>query len=139
MSDQKKSSKFGLGLLFGSILGGIAALFLSPTTGKENRELVAKKIEELKKLMEEKEIDKKVQEIFGEVSDEAKELYLKAKELLIQKLAELKETVQNIDREKYMTAVEDTMLYVQKEFKKDVKQLEKLKKQLMGEWEKLRK
>ena len=100
--------------------------------------MVAKKAAELKKLMEEKEIDKKVEAIFGEVSDEAKELYLKAKELLIQKLAELKEAVEHIDKEKYMEAVEDTMKTVEKEFKKDSKKLAKLKNELVGEWEKLR-
>jgi gas vesicle protein len=38
MADQKKSSKLGLGLLIGSVLGGIAAFFLSPKSGPENRE-----------------------------------------------------------------------------------------------------
>ncbi len=38
MTDQKKSSKLGFGLLVGSVLGGIAAFFLSPKSGPENRE-----------------------------------------------------------------------------------------------------
>ncbi len=43
MVNQKKSSKLGLGLLVGTILGGLAAFFLSPTSGPENRE-EAKKV-----------------------------------------------------------------------------------------------
>ncbi|PIS15683.1 hypothetical protein COT62_02385 [Candidatus Roizmanbacteria bacterium CG09_land_8_20_14_0_10_41_9] len=134
----KKSSKFGLGLLLGTVIGGITALFLSPNTGEENREIVAKKIQDLKKLMEEKEVDKKVKEIFGEVTEEAKNLYLRAKEELIEALAHLKESIENIDREKYMMVVEDVMKKVQKETKKEVKQLEKLKNHLLDEWNKLR-
>lgn len=134
----KKSSKFGLGLLLGTVIGGITALFFSPNTGEENREIVAKKIQDLRKLMEEKEVDKKVMEIFGEVSDEAKALFLKAKEELIAGLATLKESVENIDREKYIKVVEDVMKKVQKETKREVKQLEKLKNHLLEEWNKLR-
>lgn len=133
----KKPSKFGLGLLIGSVLGGIAAFFLSPTSGPENREMVAKKIKELEKLMEEKEVDKHIKEIFGEVTEEVKLIYEKAKTELIKRLAELKETVQNIDKEKYMNVVEDVMTKIKKETKKDIRQLEKLKSQLIREWSKL--
>lgn len=134
----KKSSKFGLGLLLGTVIGGITALFLSPNTGEENREIVAKKIQDLKTLMEEKEVDKKVKEIFGEVTEEAKNLYMKAKEELIEALARLKESIENIDKEKYMSVVEDVMKKVQKETNREVKQLEKLKNHLLEEWNKLR-
>lgn len=133
----KKSSKFGLGVLFGMIVGGITALFLSPGSGEENRAVVAKKIKELQKLMEEKEIDKKVVEIFGVVTDEAKTLYLKAKEELIHGLANLKEAINEIDKEKYIAEVEKVMKKLQKEAKKDVKQMEKLKETLIKDWHKL--
>lgn len=138
MDDQKKPSKFGLGLLFGTVVGALTAFFFSPRSGPENREIVAKKIKELEKLLEEKEVDKKVKEIFGEVTDEAKNLYLKAKKWLIEELANLKEAAKEINKEKYIKAVDTTMVKVQKEFKKDVRKLEKLKTQLMKEWEKLK-
>ncbi len=137
MSENKKS-KFGLGLLIGTVIGGLTAFFFSPTSGPENREEVAKKIKQLEKLLEEKEVDKKVKEIFGEVTDEAVRIYNQAKEWLIADLAELKLTVAEIDKEKYMEAVEDIMKKVRKEVKKDGKQLEKLKKQLMKEWGKMK-
>lgn len=137
MADEKKSSKFGLGLLIGTVLGGLASFFLSPKSGEENREEVVKKVEQLKKLLEEKEIDKKVKEIFGEVSDEATKIYAQAKEWLIEDLAQLKDAVEHIDKEKYTTAVEKVVKRVHKGVKKDSKQLDKLKKQLMREWEKL--
>ena len=135
---ENKKSKFGLGLLIGTVIGGLTAFFFSPTSGPKNREEVAKKVKQLEKLLKEKEIDKKVKEIFGEASEEAVRIYNMAKEWLIADLAELKLTINEIDKEKYMAAVEDVMNKVKKEVKKDSKQLEKLKKQLMKEWAKMK-
>jgi gas vesicle protein len=138
MDDQKKASKFGLGLFIGTVVGGLAALFLSPKSGKENRELVMKKAKQLRKLLEEKEVDKKVKEIFGEVSEEARSLFLLAKEEVIKGLASLEEAVEKIDKEKYIKIVEDAVKKVKKETKKEVKGMEKLKDHLLKEWSKLR-
>lgn len=138
MNNQKKSG-LGIGILIGTIIGGISALFLSPKSGKQNRREVAKKLNQLKKLLHEKEIDKKVKEIFGEVTDEAKNIYIQAKEWLVEELAEMKETIENIDQEKYKKTVDKVMKKVKFEVKKDVKELEKLKKQLLKEWSKLKK
>jgi len=126
MTDKK--SKFGLGVLFGTIIGGITALFLSPKSGKENREVVAKKIDELKKFLEEEKVDEKI-----------KELYSTAKDWLIAELELLKKTVDEIDYKKYQKAVNKVIVRVKKETKKGAKELEKLKKQLLKEWEKLNK
>ena len=124
MADKK--SKFGLGVLFGTLIGGITALFLSPQSGKKNREAVAKKIDELKKILEEEKVDEKL-----------KEIYHKAKNWLVDELELLKDTVDNIDYEKYKKAVNKVIVRVKKETKKGAKEVEKLKKQLLKEWEKL--
>lgn len=137
MANDQKSSKFGLGLALGAVLGGIAALFLTPTTGEENRKLVAKKIKELEKLLADEHLDRKVKEIFGEVTEEATELYLKAKKEVIRRLAELKETVESIDREKYEDVVRETVDILKKEAKREGKEMDKLKAELMDEWKKL--
>jgi len=138
MDDTKKPSKFGIGLLIGSIVGAVTAFFFSPTSGPENREEVAKKIQELKKLLEEKEIDKKVKEIFGEVTEDARAFYFKAKHWLVEELANLSGAIKHIDEEKYKQAVEEVIVKAKKEWKKDVKQIDKLKTHLLKEWEKLR-
>ena len=139
MVNEQKKSKFGLGLLIGTVLGGLAAFFFSPESGEENRKMVAKKVKELRKLLKDTEVEKKVKEIFGEVSSGAVHVYLQSKEWLIEELASLKEAVENIDKEKYTKAVDQVIKRVQKEVKKDTKELEKLKKQLMKEWTKLKK
>lgn len=50
---QEKKSKFGLGLIVGSIIGGITALFFTPKTSKERRASAEKwlkeEVEKLKK------------------------------------------------------------------------------------------
>ena len=134
MATDQKSSKFGIGLFIGTLLGGLTALFLSPTSGEENRKLLAKKIKELEKMLEEEHIDKKVKEIFGEVTEEARDLYLKTKKELIKRLSELKETIEHIDREKYETVVKETVDIIKKEAKKEGKEMEKLKEALLKEW-----
>jgi len=124
MTDKK--GKFGLGVLLGTIIGGVTALFLSPKSGKENRELVSQKIDELKKYLEEAHVDETI-----------KELYATAKDWLIAELELLKNTVDDIDYEKYQKAVDKVIVRVKKETKKGTKEVEKLKKQLLKEWGRL--
>jgi gas vesicle protein len=82
---EKKSSKFGLGLLLGSIIGAVTALFVTPKTGKQMRELAKKWLEEelevLKKKVEkidkkkyQKAVEKVLQKVKKEVKNDAKEL-----------------------------------------------------------------
>lgn len=137
MTDNQKSSKFGIGVLIGTLLGGLAALFLSPTTGEENRELVAKKVKQLEKLLEDAELDKKLKSIFGETTEEVKMVYLQAKKEIIKKLAALKEAVESIDRTKYEKVVHETIDLLKKEVKREGHEMEKLKGELLKEWKKL--
>lgn len=65
-------SKFGLGLILGIVGGALAGLFLSPKSGQENREAIAKKIEELKKTYKEIDRDKYIK-IVNEAIEVVKE------------------------------------------------------------------
>lgn len=138
-NDNKKPSKFRIGLTIGAIIGGITAFFLSPKSGKENIKDAKKKFEELKALMIEKEVDKKVIEIFGQLSEEAKELYLLAKDDLAKRLSELKESLENIDKEKYLKVVDEVVQSFKTQGKSKSFNLDKLKKDLANQWEKLKK
>lgn len=139
MSDTKSSSKFGLGLLFGTVIGGLAAFFLSPTSGPENQKLVAKKIKELEKLLEDSNLEKKVKEIFGEATEEATVVYKKAKKDFIKGLAEAKGTIESLDKEKVAEVAHETVEILKKEVKHEEKEMEKLKEELSKEWKKLAK
>ncbi len=140
MSDQKKSgSIFGIGVLLGTVIGGLTAFFLSPKSGKENREDVMKKVGELKKLLEEKHVDEIVKDVFGELTAEAKKTYHVTKDLLIHKLAVLKENVKDIKKDNYLEILDEVMKEFKKEAKHTEKVADKLKTQLASDWEKLNK
>ncbi|MFZ2206627.1 MAG: hypothetical protein WA061_06205 [Microgenomates group bacterium] len=137
MSDSNSSSKFGLGLLFGAVAGGLAAFFLSPKSGPENQKLVAKKVKELEKLLVDTDLEKKVKEIFGEATEEATIVYKKAKKQFIQALAEAKQSVDSFDKEKVAEVANETVEILKKEVKHEAKEMEKLKAELSKEWKKL--
>jgi len=137
MSDSKPSSKFGLGLLFGAVIGGLTAFFLSPNSGPENQKLVADKIRELEKLLADSDLEKKVKEIFGEATEEATLVYKKAKKNFIKALAEVKGTVESLDKDKVTEVAHETVEILKKEVKHEEKEMEKLKSELVKEWKKL--
>ena len=134
---QKKSSRFGLGVLIGTIVGGLTAFFLSPKSGKENREEVLKKIQELKKQIEKMEIDKKVKEIYGEVTEDGKKVLLKAKKQLLIKVDDLQKKWEEFNYEKYLKMVEETIEEVKSETKGTAEKLIKLKELFVKDWNKV--
>jgi gas vesicle protein len=137
MSNQKKSRfGFGLGLLIGSIIGGLTALFFAPKSGKELREDVKKKIKELERLLAEKELDKKAKKMMGELSEEAKVWYEKAKTWLIEELASLKKGIENINWQDYQKAVAKIISRLKKEAKKEGREIEVIRKSLLRGWKK---
>jgi len=132
-----KTKTFGLGIILGAVLGGIGALFLNPKTGKENREAVAKKLKELKALIEKGKYDEKVREIFGEVTAQTKKMYLSVREELTTRLADLHERISEIDKDKYLDLVDNVMKEVKKESKYSEKVIGKLKDNLVEDWKKV--
>lgn len=137
MADNKKPSFFGLGVLLGTVVGAVGALFLSPASGKKNREEVVKKAREIKRLLQDHEMEAKIKEIFGEVTVEAKNFYLQTKDKVIEKAAELREKISEIDKEKYALLVKAVVVELKKEAKYTEKILEKLEKALSEDWKKI--
>src|SRR3989344_6168362 len=137
MTTQKKPSRFGLGVLLGTVLGGLTAFFLSPKSGEENREAVLKKIQELKKQIDKMELDKKVKEIYGEATEEGKKVYLMAKKQVMKGLDELQERWEEFDSEKYIKMVEKAIEEVKSETKETTEKLLKLKDLFVRDWNKV--
>ena len=132
--NNKKSSNFGVGLLIGSVLGGIAALFLSPKSGKENREIVSQKIHDLKIMVEEKKVQQKVEEIYGEATEEGTKLYTMARDEMNTRLDELKKTMDEIDMARYKEIVNDVMDRVKKDSKDSGERVTTLKQYFLDKW-----
>ncbi len=101
----QRGSKFGMGLVIGTVIGGLAAFFLSPRSGKENQEMVKKKLADMQKFIEEKEIDKEAKKIFGDVSEKTKKLSQQLQQETKTRWADLQDAAQNFDIEQYTKQV----------------------------------
>jgi gas vesicle protein len=136
MSD--RDSKFNSGLVIGAILGVIAAIFLTPKTGKEMQEEAKKKFKILKEKLESGEMEKRVLAIFGDTNIESKKIYMETREDVINTYNKLKE----INYDKYVGLVNDAVDKISKKFKesKEISDdtMEKLKEDLMKEAEDLK-
>ncbi len=137
MADNKKSSQFGLGLLVGALAGALAGIFYAPKSGKQNRKEAAKRFEDLKKKLAEMNLEKKVKEIFGSVTAETKELYFSAAKELLEKVAELKERVHEINPKKYQQLVDEVIEDFKSKSKQSLGTVSKLKRHLLVDWNKL--
>jgi len=133
----KNKSGFGFGMIFGILTGAVAGLLLSPKTGKQNRELIMKKAKELEKKLEDQQLDEKMKEFIGEATRETKDVYVKVKKEVIKDLSELKEKVDDIDKEKYVDTVKDVIERTKEDHEVPKAKLEKIKKMLEKDWSKL--
>ncbi len=130
-----KKSPFGVGVLIGAVLGGVAAYFLSPKSGKENRTMAKEKIDEIKKRVEGKRLDEIVKEIFGMASEEGEKMYTRAREDLNSRLDMIKESINEIDRGKYSSIVEEVIENLKNEGEVHKERLSRLQEYLMDRWD----
>lgn len=128
-------SKFGAGIVLGALLGGAAAFFLSPKSGKENREMAKKKLEAWKKRYEGKTPDEIAKEIFGEASAQGKKLYEQAQKEMNKRLDEIKKSADDIDHKKYQKVVDDVIARLKDEKDATKERVAALKDYLMERWE----
>lgn len=137
MAEEKKVSRFGIGLLVGTVLGGLAAFFLSPNSGKENREALVAKIKEIQKKLRDAHIAERVKEIYGETTEEAVKLYTKVSKELALKLEEVKERWEEIDADKYAKIVNEIVDKAAKDLKVAAETGARLKDYLIKVWRQL--
>lgn len=133
----KHNSKFSAGLVIGAVVGGLSAFLLSPKTGKENRKLLAKKFKDLQDSLGDINIKEKVQEIFGDATEESMKMYKSAKKDLAKRLDAVKDKIEDFDQEKYVSMVEEVMKDAQTQIKGSSKHVEKLRGYLLQNWNKI--
>ena len=129
MNQDRKQSNLGLGLFIGMAIGAVAGIFMAPKSGKQNREEAAKKLKDLQKSWESGDLQKQVQDIFGDVSDESMKMYKQAQDELTRRMEGMKELS---DKKTYedmvssvVTWVQDSMGMKGEEAEKKAKKLEK--------------
>lgn len=132
-----RKSKFGLGVILGAAAGAVAGLFLAPKSGKENRKMVSKKIAEIRKIIEEKEVDKKVKQIFGDSSKASQELFLKTKDEMADRLGKLNVALSAVDRTKYTKMVSNVVERVKENKDLPENTWDNLKKYLSEDFKKI--
>lgn len=137
MNETKKSgTTFGLGLIIGTVLGGLTAFFLSPKSGKENREEVLARLREFKTSLDEADIPAQVKEIYGESTREGIKLYTQVRKELSQKYNGIKEKIDGFDPDTYSALIEDTVEHVRAELGETAERASKLKNYLVKNWSK---
>ena len=107
MSTQR--SKFGIGFIVTALTGVLAGLLLSEKPGKRLRSQTKKEYEKLKNMMEEKNVDEAVREIFGKITSESRSAFIKTRKYLTVELADLKEDFSTIDKDKYKKLIDNTI------------------------------
>lgn len=137
MTQHKDSgSKMSAGIIFGAIVGGLTAYFFSPRSGKENRAMLKKKVQDITTILEEGQVQDRVKEIYGDFSEQGKKAYSVAKKELDSRLKEVKEMVDDIDTEKYSAIIDDVMDRVHEETEESVDRIAKLKGYFMDRFHK---
>lgn len=137
--ENKKSSKFSLGLIFGVISGAIAGLLLAPKTGKKIRKDLSKAATEIRSRLDETDVKTVVSDIFDDLSEKSLDIFNEAMDTLSTKLSEISDKWQTIDKEKYTGVVKEVVDKVKDTHQMPEKTLLKLRKFLENDFEKLSK
>lgn len=130
----QKNNRFGIGLVIGSVIGGLAAFLLSPKSGKENRDMLNKKMDDWKKMWESGELEKRVNDIFGEVSEDTVQMYATTREKVMQGIDQMK----HMDGDDYAKLVQKVIDDVKKHAKVKAEQIIKLQESLIRDWPELK-
>lgn len=130
MADKKNN--FGAGILLGAAIGAVAALFLTPKTGKENRKLAQQKFNELRDFIESKEAEKRAREIFGNVSEQSKKMYEQMKVEMNSRMDQMKTAIDTFDTAQYQKVVDEILVNVRKQVEMSSEQVEKAKAYMLN-------
>ena len=137
MNKDNKLSRLGLGLVIGAAAGALAGILYAPKSGKQTRKEAAKKLAELRDKFSDMEVDKKVRDIFGTVSEESKDLYLGVTKELLEKLADLRQRAGEINTKKYQKIVNEVLVDFKTKGQQSVQVVDKLRKHLLADWKSL--
>ncbi|MBQ6438285.1 YtxH domain-containing protein [bacterium] len=127
------------GMAIGAIGGAAAMFFLSPRSGRANRRLLARKMEEWGDYLESESeaIAERVYDIFGEVNESTTALFNDARRAWEIQIRKFERTLDKLDKKTYQDMVDDVMesLQIGKRYAED--DLSKMKRYLNSQWRKL--
>ena len=141
MPNKNKGGSLFFASLLGVVAGAIGGLLLAPKSGKETREDIKRLAAELNEKVKHGVMETKdrVKTVFGEANEAAVEKYQQIKDQVNQKLAALKTTGEEIDKNKYAKVVDDVI----EDFRDDLAATKdagkKLSAMLKKDWERVKK
>lgn len=133
----QKSNKFGLGLILGAVSGALTGIFLTPKTGKKMRADVLKRAKQIRQMIEDTDASVVISDMFDEVTEKSTAVYNEIKDMVSEKLADLTESIDSIDKEKYLRVVRSVVDELKNKKELTEQQLEKVKQHLEKDYEKL--
>lgn len=138
MSNNKKK-KAGLLLLAGAALGYVGSLFVSDKAKQKHKAMIEEKVEQLKSILTDDDPAQRIQAIFKKNTAKVRAKYELIKQSLITKLAELKGTLQSIDKQKYEQVLNQVVDGAKKEQELTKTQIKKIKSYLLKDFDKIKK
>jgi gas vesicle protein len=140
MSDSQRGcfSPAVSGFVIGALVGAGVMFFLSPRSGRANRELVKGKIGQWQDYLEEEKeaLENKVRDVFGEVNALTTALYSDTRKLWDSQVRALEKTMAKIDKRAYQEMVENVIEKLQGNKKYSSDYVSKVKRYLNGQWRK---
>lgn len=136
----KNTGRFFLAGLLGAAAGVIGGLLLAPKSGKETREDISKMALDITKKLktEADETRVRVQEVFGDVSDETKHRYREIRAAVVSRVATIKTAGEEIDKEKYGRVVDEVIADFKKDFEGSANGATKLADYFKKDWGKMK-
>jgi len=140
MTKNNGGKMFFAGML-GAIAGVVGGLLFAPESGQKTRGKIVKLTSEIRAKIKSSTEDSKerVIEVFGEAGEKSMAKYKKIKGVVADKIATIKSAGEEIDREKYVSLVEDVVAEFKGDFDKTKNSAEKMGKLLKSDWEKIKK
>jgi len=130
--NNRKNSRFGVGLIVGIAAGALAGIFMAPKSGKENRKMAAKKLKELKEKLESGELEEQVRKTFGDTTDQLTKFYQDTRTEVLKRMNEMGE---NMNANDYVQMVKDVITKAREKQGVSEKEAHKMQKYLEEEYE----
>lgn len=129
-----KNARFGIAVMAGAAIGYAASLFVSPSTRRKHKRIVTANIEELASKFLSEADQEKILKIIEKTGKEGSAQLKVISESLSKNLVELKQTLDSVDKGKYLKAVETTIKDLKNKGELNQKQLNQLKDYLVNDF-----
>ena len=130
--------KAGVSLVLGMAIGYIASLFIPSSTREKHKETLEEKTQQLASILREDDPAQRVKDIFEKNTARVRESYNNIKEEFISKLAELKTSIQDIDRQKYQSLLDSVLDRAKEDKELTQAQLDRMRRYLRQDFEKIK-